>query len=58
MASMGEHLKATTKKQLQILSTAWTKRYTEGWWTIQLGYSPEGVKRTEDGYKIYMNATR
>ena len=56
MGSTGELLKATTKKELLVLTTAWTKRYTEGRWVVQLGYSPDRVKRTENGYEIYMKA--
>jgi hypothetical protein len=55
---MEETLKAATKKELRILATAWTSRMTEGRWIIQLGYSPDRVKRTEDGYEIYMEAKR
>jgi hypothetical protein len=56
MASVGELLKAPTKRELVMLTTAWTKRYTDGPWMIQLGYSPDRVKRTEEGYQIYMEA--
>lgn len=45
-------------KELLILTTAWTKRYSEGQWTINLGYSPDRVQRTKDGYEIYMEAKR
>jgi hypothetical protein len=45
-------------KELLILTTAWTKRYSEGPWTINLGYSPERVTRSQDGYEIYMEAKR
>jgi hypothetical protein len=53
---MEETLKAATKKELRILATAWTSRVTEGRWIIQLGYSPERVIRSQDGYEIYMKA--
>ena len=56
MASVGELLKAPSKSELAMLTTAWTKRYTEGRWMIQLGYSPDRVTRTEEGYEIYMEA--
>ena len=39
-----------------MLTTAWTTRYTQGRWIIQLGYNPDRVKRTENGYEIYMKA--
>jgi hypothetical protein len=58
VTSTGELLKAKSKKELQILTTTWTKRYSEGGWTIELGYSPDRVKRIEDGYEIYMEAKR
>jgi len=58
VAKKGELLKATTKKELQLLTTAWTRQYSEWPWTIQLGYSPDRVNRTEDGYEIYMEAKR
>ncbi|HZD12957.1 MAG TPA: hypothetical protein VE177_05500 [Candidatus Binatus sp.] len=50
---MGELLKAPTKRELVMLTIVWTKRYSG---KIQLGYSPDRVKRTEDGYQIYMEA--
>jgi hypothetical protein len=55
---MEETLKAATKKELRILATAWTSRMTEGRWIIQLGYAPDRVKRTVDGFEIYMEAKR
>ncbi|HZD12958.1 MAG TPA: hypothetical protein VE177_05505 [Candidatus Binatus sp.] len=58
MAAMEETLKAATKKELRILATAWTSRMTEGRWIIQLGYAPDRVKRTVDGFEIYMEAKR
>ena len=58
MGSKGELLKATTMKELQVLTTAWTKRHTEALWFIELGFSPDRVKRTEEGYEIYMEAQR
>jgi hypothetical protein len=58
VATTGESLKAITMKELLILTTAWTKRYSEGQWTINLGYSPDRVQRTKDGYEIYMEAKR
>ena len=58
VGSKGELLKATTMKELQGLTTEWTKRHTEALWIIELGYSPDRVKRTEEGYEIYMEAQR
>ena len=56
MTSRAELLKATTQKELRMLATEWDDRVTEGRWIIQLGYSPDRVKRTENGCKIYMKA--
>jgi hypothetical protein len=56
VASMREVLKAPTKRELVMLTIVWTKLYTEEPWKIQLGYSPDRVKRTDDGYQIYMEA--
>ena len=58
MTSKGELLKAKTQKELRMLAAAWTDRVTQGQWFIHLGYSPERVVRTEDGYEIYMEAER
>jgi hypothetical protein len=41
VATTGESLKAITMKELLILTTAWTKRYSEGQWTINLGYTAQ-----------------
>ena len=56
MTSRAELLKATTQKELRILASAWGDRVTEGPWIIKLGYSPERVIRTNEGYEIYMEA--
>ena len=58
MAVTGELLKATTMNELLTLTTAWTQRYSEGPWTIKLGYDPDRVERTKDGYEVYMEAKR
>jgi hypothetical protein len=58
VATTGELLNAVTMKELLVLTTAWTKRYSEGPWTIKLGYAPDRVQRTKDGFEIYMEAKR
>lgn len=56
MAAMGETLKAKTRKQLRSLAAAWIKQARRQRFTIQLGYDPDRVKQTKDGYEIYMRA--
>jgi hypothetical protein len=54
MAAMGETLKAKTRNELRSLAAARSKQARR--FTIQLGYDPDRVKQTEDGYEIYMRA--
>ena len=58
MTVMAEVLKAKTKKELRILAMAWTDRVMQGQWFIELGYTPDRVTRSEEGYEIYMEARR
>lgn len=56
MAAMGETLKAKTKKELRSLAAIWSKLARKMRFPIQLGYSPDRVRKTNARYEIYLRA--
>lgn len=56
MAAESSVLKAKTKMELRKQVTKWIKQAKRKRMTIQVGWNPEQVKQTEDGYEIYVRA--
>ena len=53
-----ECLHASTKGELRMLASEWTDRMMKGEWFVHHGFRPERVRRTKEGYEIYVEASR
>ena len=56
MAGMTEVVTAPTRTELQKQVQQWTKTARDAGMEIELGYDPDRVEKTEDGWAILIRA--